>query len=189
MEANAKWLGEEFVTWSETESEALAAQWAQWAKVAQWMRPSPPCPPSRQATDPQSGCIRPGCVILDGPLGAGKTAWVRGFARGWGCAAEVSSPSFSLVQEYHGGPLPLYHLDFYRLTHEEEVWGLGFEDLLTTGWVLVEWGSRFPGVFPSGAWWWRFATEASSRRIRLDLWEPLEQGNREKPTSSEESKS
>lgn len=166
MEANAKWQGDEFVTFGEEETEAVGERWAA----------------ARRARGEG-----PGCVLLDGPLGAGKTAWVRGFARGWGCGTEVSSPTFALVQEYSGGSCPVYHLDFYRLKSEEEVWGLGFEDLLATGWVLVEWATRFPRVFPSEAWWGRFyplepteATDptdptkspATARRILLGAWDP-----------------
>jgi tRNA threonylcarbamoyladenosine biosynthesis protein TsaE len=163
MEANAKWLCEEFVTYTEEETEAVGESWA----IARRARAEGQGRPQAQA---QLG--RPGCVLLEGPLGAGKTAWVRGFARGWGCTTEVSSPTFALVQEYVGGVWPVYHLDFYRLQREEEVWGLGFEDLLATGWVLVEWATRFPGVFPADAWWGRFASMERARKICLGRWQP-----------------
>lgn len=153
MEAIGKCHCEEFVTKNEAETEDVAATWA----AARF--------PVRQT----------GAVVLDGPLGAGKTAWVRGFSRGWGCTTEVSSPTFALVQEYHGGPLPVYHLDFYRLRSAEEVWALGFEDLLATGWVLVEWGMRFPAVFPYHTWGVRLTphpTEQSpmARSLQIGPW-------------------
>jgi tRNA threonylcarbamoyladenosine biosynthesis protein TsaE len=82
-------------------------------------------------------------VLLYGNLGAGKTAFVRGLARGLGAPAEeVSSPTFTLVQEY-AGRLPLFHVDLYRL-EPAEVDDLGLEDLITgDGIVAIEWGERW----------------------------------------------
>lgn len=99
-----------------------------------------------------AGASACGCVVLSGPLGAGKTAWVRGFARGMGCTEAVASPTFALVHEYDGGAVPVFHLDFYRLRDEEEVWALGWTEMLQCGWVVVEWGERFPEVLPRDAW-------------------------------------
>ncbi len=84
-------------------------------------------------------------------MGAGKTEFVRGLARGLGCQDAVSSPTFPIVHEYSGGRFPLYHFDFYRLTKIAEVFALGFEEYLAAGAVVAEWGERFPGVFPDSS--------------------------------------
>jgi tRNA threonylcarbamoyladenosine biosynthesis protein TsaE len=82
-------------------------------------------------------------VLLEGPLGAGKTAFVRGMAEGLGCdAGDVSSPTFTIVQHYRGSP-GLQHVDLYRL-RPEEVADLGLEDLLEGAVMAVEWPDRWP---------------------------------------------
>jgi tRNA threonylcarbamoyladenosine biosynthesis protein TsaE len=80
--------------------------------------------------------------MLHGDLGAGKTAFVRGLAAGFGAdPEEVSSPTFTLVQEYHGR-MPVYHVDLYRLS-PAEVPDLGLEELSLTGVVAVEWAEKW----------------------------------------------
>jgi tRNA threonylcarbamoyladenosine biosynthesis protein TsaE len=81
-------------------------------------------------------------VLLEGPLGAGKTAFVRGLAEGLGCDPDaVSSPTFTIVQEYHGR-LPLQHVDLYRLTPAETD-DLGLDEMLESSVVAVEWPDRW----------------------------------------------
>ncbi len=109
-----------------------------------------------------------GAVLsLEGPLGAGKTHLAKGVARGLGFLGEVSSPTFTLVQEYVGGRLPVYHFDFYRLEALEDLVNLGFEDYLDgSGVVLIEWGDRFDGgALPGGAWRVRIAAVGLGRRV------------------------
>jgi len=84
-------------------------------------------------------------VLLKGELGAGKTTFVRGMARGVGSAAAVASPTFQLVRIYPGR-LQLAHVDLYRLEVGDEVRDVGLDELLDTGAVVVEWGDRLSGA-------------------------------------------
>jgi tRNA threonylcarbamoyladenosine biosynthesis protein TsaE len=92
----------------------------------------------------------PRLVILRGDLGAGKTTLVKGIAATLGAAdpEEVTSPTFTLVHEYQGTKLRLYHLDLYRLETERELATLGLEEMIEApdALVLVEWGEKFPSV-------------------------------------------
>lgn len=103
-------------------------------------------------------------LALSGDLGAGKTRFVAGLARGLACRARVRSPSFALVNEYHGRLL-LLHLDLYRLdTVDAE--GLGLEEYAERGTLVVEWGERLPASWLAEALTLRFETvDADTRRI------------------------
>lgn len=85
--------------------------------------------------------LRPGDIIAcTGDLGAGKTAFTRGVARGLGITERVTSPTFTIVNEYEGGRLPLFHFDLYRLGSSEELYDIGWEDYLARdGVCAVEW--------------------------------------------------
>ena len=88
--------------------------------------------------------LTPGTVIAyRGDLGAGKTAFTRGLARGLGCDELVTSPTYTIVNEYLGGRLPLFHFDMYRLTSSDDLWDIGWEDYLERGGVCaVEWSEN-----------------------------------------------
>ena len=88
--------------------------------------------------------LQPGTVIaFTGDLGAGKTAFTRGLARGLGVTERVTSPTFTIVNEYEGGRLPLFHFDMYRLASSEELFDVGWEDYLHRGGICaVEWSEN-----------------------------------------------
>ena len=88
--------------------------------------------------------LQPGTVIAyRGDLGAGKTAFTRGLARGLGCRELVTSPTYTIVNEYLGGRLPLFHFDMYRLSSSEDLFDIGWEDYLERGGVCaVEWSEN-----------------------------------------------
>ena len=82
-------------------------------------------------------------VAYRGDLGAGKTAFTRGLARGLGYADAVTSPTYTIVNEYLGGRLPLFHFDMYRLRSSDDLWGIGWDDYLDRGGVCaVEWSEN-----------------------------------------------
>ena len=84
-------------------------------------------------------------VAFTGDLGAGKTAFVRGMARGLGIRERVTSPTFTIVNEYEGGTKPLFHFDLYRLGSDDELFEIGWEDYLARGGICaVEWSERAP---------------------------------------------
>ena len=91
-----------------------------------------------------AAALGPGAVVaFTGDLGAGKTAFVRGLARGLGIGERVTSPTFTIVNEYEGGRLPLFHFDMYRLSSSDELFDIGWEDYLARGGVCaVEWSEN-----------------------------------------------
>ena len=92
--------------------------------------------------------LEPGAVIAyRGDLGAGKTAFTRGLARGLGVKESVTSPTYTIVNEYLSGSMPLFHFDMYRLGSEDELFDIGWEDYLERGGVCaVEWSENVWGA-------------------------------------------
>ena len=88
--------------------------------------------------------LTPGTILAyEGDLGAGKTAFTRGLARGLGCTEQVTSPTYTIVNEYLSGRLPLFHFDMYRLHSADDLWDIGWEDYLERGGVCaVEWSEN-----------------------------------------------
>lgn len=92
-------------------------------------------------------------ICLDGELGAGKTVFTQGFAEGLGIAGPVNSPTFTIVQVYEEGRLPLYHFDVYRIGDVEEMEEIGYEEYFYgDGVCLVEWSSLIRELLPEEAW-------------------------------------
>ena len=87
-------------------------------------------------------------IAFEGGLGMGKTAFVRGLARGLGSCAEVSSPTFALVHQYGGGRAELYHFDMYRVSGWNDLYSTGFFDYLDTGVLAIEWSENIDGALP-----------------------------------------
>ena len=103
------------------------------------------CPEETKAVGAALGKIlQPGTILAyRGDLGAGKTAFTRGLARGLGYSGHVTSPTFTIVNEYEGGRLPLFHFDMYRLSSSDELFDIGWEDYLARGGVCaVEWSEN-----------------------------------------------
>ncbi len=98
--------------------------------------------------------LHPGTVVAyRGGLGMGKTAFTRGLARGLGCTGRVTSPTFTIVNEYDGAT-PLFHFDMYRLGSSDELFDIGWEDYLTRGGVCaVEWSERVDDAMPADTLW------------------------------------
>ena len=106
---------------------------------------------TRQLGEKLAEELRAGDVILlEGPLGAGKSELARGVARGLGVRETVTSPSFTILNAYDSGRVPLYHFDWYRLESAEELFEMGMEEYLGgDGIALVEWPGRCPEALPA----------------------------------------
>ena len=96
---------------------------------------------------------QPGDIIcLDGDLGVGKTVFAKGFAEGLGIREPITSPTFTIMNIYDSGRLPLYHYDVYRIEDESEMDELGYEEyFFGSGVTLVEWASQIPDCIPKNA--------------------------------------
>jgi tRNA threonylcarbamoyladenosine biosynthesis protein TsaE len=110
--------------------------------------------------------LRAGNVVaLVGPLGAGKTQFVKGLVAELGAPVAVTSPTFTLVHEYTGGRLPVYHFDFFRLEERQSVQRLGLDEyFFGDGISVVEWADKFPDLLPADASWISFDPQSETRR-------------------------
>ena len=91
-------------------------------------------------------------LCLDGDLGVGKTVFTKGFAKGLGIEENIDSPTFTIIQEYREGRLPLFHFDTYRIGDISEMDEIGYEDYFYgDGVCLIEWASRIEELIPSSA--------------------------------------
>ena len=108
-------------------------------------------------------------LAYEGDLGAGKTAFTRGLARGLGACDMVTSPTYTIVNEYLSGRLPLFHFDMYRLTSSDDLWDIGWEDYLERGGVCcVEWSENVWEALEDPVIVWIEKTGEESRRITIE---------------------
>jgi len=104
-------------------------------------------------------------LALKGELGSGKTQFTKGLVAGLGSSAAVTSPTFTIVHEYSGGRLPVYHFDFFRLEDRQSVARLGLDDyFFGDGVSVIEWADRFPEFIPEQARWILFEIKSESAR-------------------------
>ena len=114
--------------------------------------------------------LTPGTVIAYlGDLGAGKTAFTRGLAKGLGCGDMVTSPTYTIVNEYLSGRLPLFHFDMYRLASSDDLWDIGWEDYLDRGGVCaVDWSENVADAMEDAIRITIEKTGENSRRITIE---------------------
>ena len=107
---------------------------------------------------------------LYGVLGAGKTQLAKGLARGLGFQGDVTSPSFTIVHEYRGGRLPMYHIDLYRIRNEKEAIDIGLEEYLPgDGVTVIEWPERIPSLLPPKTQHWQLVVVSLTERVIRQL--------------------
>lgn len=103
---------------------------------------------------------------LHGVLGAGKTQLAKGLARGLGYRGDVTSPTFTMVHEYLGGRLPMYHIDLYRIANEKEAIDIGLEEYLPSdGVTLIEWPDRIASLLPAQTQHWELEVVSLTERV------------------------
>jgi len=108
-------------------------------------------------------------IAYRGDLGAGKTAFTRGLARGLGCRELVTSPTYTIVNEYLGGRLPLFHFDMYRLRSSDDLWDIGWEDYLDrNGVCAVEWSENVDDAMEDAVYITIEKLGEESRRITVE---------------------
>ena len=114
--------------------------------------------------------LQPGDILAyRGDLGAGKTAFTRGLARGLGCREIVTSPTYTIVNEYLGGRIPLFHFDMYRLRSSDDLFDIGWEDYLDRGGVCaVEWSENVDDAMEDAVCITIEKLGEESRRITLE---------------------
>ena len=110
--------------------------------------------------------LKPGDVLaLTGGLGSGKTQFVKGLVAGLRATTAATSPTFTLLHEYSGGRLPIYHFDFFRVEDRSSAERLGLDDyFFGDGVSVIEWANRFPDLIPENARWIAFKTKSETQR-------------------------
>ena len=104
-------------------------------------------------------------LALKGELGSGKTLFVKGVAAGLGSSADVTSPTFTILHEYRGGRLPVYHFDLFRIENPQSLARLGLDDyFFGDGISVIEWADRFPEFVPEQARWIFFEIKSETQR-------------------------
>jgi len=112
-------------------------------------------------------------IALHGVLGAGKTQLAKGLARGLGYRGDVTSPTFTIVHEYLGGRLPIYHIDLYRIKNEKEAIDIGLEEYLPSdGVTVIEWPERIASILPPDARHWELEVVSLTERVIRQKQEP-----------------
>jgi len=108
-------------------------------------------------------------LALKGDLGSGKTLFVKGVVNGLGSSADVTSPTFTILHEYRGGRLPVYHFDLFRVENPQALARLGLDDyFFGDGISVIEWADRFPEFVPEQARWIFFEIKSETdRAIRI----------------------
>lgn len=128
----------------------------------------------RFAEDLGAGSI----LALKGELGSGKTLFTQGLLVGLKSDAAVTSPTFTILHEYQGGRLPVYHFDFFRLENQESAVRLGLEDyFFGDGVSVIEWADRFPELIPEQAHWISFEIKSERQRV-ITLSNPRHENSR-----------
>lgn len=110
---------------------------------------------------------KPGTVFgLIGNMGAGKTHWTKGFLQSRQPSALVTSPTFSLINEYRDGEIPIYHFDFYRIDSPRDLLSLGWDEYIEAGGIVIcEWADRYPDLMPEGTHWLEFSHQPDGSRL------------------------
>jgi len=113
-----------------------------------------------------AGDLNPGEVLaLTGELGSGKTQFVKGLVDALGETTGATSPTFTLIHEYTGGRLPIYHFDFFRIEDRQAAERLGLDEyFFSDGVSVVEWADKFPDLIPKNARWISFETKSEAQR-------------------------
>ena len=128
-------------------------------------------PAETEAIGAALGKILPAGTILAyrGDLGAGKTAFTRGLAKGLGFKESVTSPTYTIVNEYLGGRLPLFHFDMYRLRSSDDLWDIGWDDYLDRGGICaVEWSENVDDAMEDAIYITIHKTGVESRKIVIE---------------------
>lgn len=111
-------------------------------------------------------------IALHGVLGAGKTQLVKGLARGLGYRGDVTSPTFTIIHEYRGGRLPIYHMDLYRIADEKSAIDIGMEEYLPSdGVTVIEWPERIASILPPDTRHWELEVVSLTERVIRQLGE------------------